>query len=81
MTELDVLKQINEITNRMLADKGLAQVAISSDTPMLGGEVGIDSLDLATLVRELEELNGFDPFADGFIDFQTAGQLARLYVR
>jgi acyl carrier protein len=81
MTEQDVLKQIDEITNRMLADKGLAKVEIAANTELLGGSVGIDSLDLATLVRELEELNGFDPFADGFIDFQTAGQLARLYLR
>lgn len=81
MTEQDILKQINEITNRMLADKGLAQVAIAENTELLGGEVGIDSLDLATLVRELEEVSGFDPFANGFIDFQTAGQLAKLYVR
>jgi acyl carrier protein len=81
MTEHEVLAQITQITNRMLADKGLAEVTIAGDTELLGGEVGIDSLDLATLVRELEEFTGFDPFANGFIDFQTAGQLAKLYIR
>jgi acyl carrier protein len=81
MTEQEVLTQITQITNRMLADKGLEEVTISRDTELLGGEVGIDSLDLATLVRELEEFTGFDPFANGFIDFQTAGQLAKLYIR
>lgn len=81
MTEQDVLQQINEITNRILADKGYGTVTINSNTALLGGDVAIDSLDLATLVSELEERNSFDPFSDGFIDFQTAGQLARLYVR
>lgn len=81
MTEQEVLAQITEITNRMLADKGLGEVTISGSTELLGGDVGIDSLDLATLVRELEEFTGFDPFASGFIDFQTAGQLAKLYIR
>jgi acyl carrier protein len=81
MTEQDVLNQINEITNRMLADKGLPQASITASSELLGSEIGIDSLDLATLVRELEEFTGFDPFAEGFIEFQTAGQLAKLYVR
>jgi acyl carrier protein len=81
MIEQDVLKQINEITNRMLADKGLEPVDVVGHTELLGGSVGIDSLDLATLVRELEEVVGFDPFANGFIEFRTAGQLAKLYTR
>ncbi|MEO3388980.1 hypothetical protein [Mesorhizobium sp. CAU 1741] len=81
MTEQDVLKQIQDITNRILSDKGLGEANISSNTELLGGEVAIDSLDLATLVSELEEINGFDPFASGFIEFQTAGELARLYAR
>jgi acyl carrier protein len=79
MTEQDVLKQIEEIVNRILTDKGHAKANIASNTELLGGEIAIDSLDLATLVSELEEINGFDPFAEGFIDFQTAGQLASLY--
>jgi hypothetical protein len=41
----------------------------------------IDSLDLAMLVREMEERVGHDPFQDGFIDFRTAGELAKLYVK
>jgi acyl carrier protein len=81
MTEQDVLSQITEVVNRIMSDKGLDPVTINPATELLGGEIGIDSLDLATLVRELEEMNGFDPFAEGFIEFRTAGELAKLYVR
>ena len=33
------------------------------------------------LVRELEDVVGHDPFQDGFIEFRTAGELAKLYVK
>jgi hypothetical protein len=39
----------------------------------------IDSLDLAGLVVEMELLTGTDPFADGFINFNTIGEFAALY--
>jgi acyl carrier protein len=81
MNEQDILVQINQILNRTLADKGLPQVSITAESELLGGDLRIDSLDLAMLVRELEELNGHDPFAGGFIEFRTAGELAKLYIR
>lgn len=81
MNEQHILEQIAEIVTRMLSDKGQTSVAIEAGTELLGGGVGIDSLDLAMLVRELEEVFGFDPFQDGFIEFRTAGELAKLYVR
>lgn len=81
MNESQVLENISTIVNRMLEDKGRDPVRIDADTELLSGEVGIDSLDLAMLVRELEEVCGFDPFASGFIEFRKAGELARLYQR
>jgi hypothetical protein len=33
------------------------------------------------LVRELEDVVGHDPFSEGFIEFRTAGELAKLYAR
>jgi acyl carrier protein len=81
MNETQVLESISTIVNRMLEDKGGDAVRIGPDTELLSGEVGIDSLDLAMLVRELEEVCGFDPFASGFIEFRTAGELAGLYKR
>jgi acyl carrier protein len=81
MDEQTVFSKIEEIVGRLLDDKGRDAVKLTAGSELLGGEVGIDSLDLAMLVRELEEVVGFDPFADGFIEFRTAGELAKLYVR
>lgn len=80
MSEAQVLASVVAIATRILSDKGVAAPAIDAGTVLLA-DTGIDSLDLAMLVRELEEVVGYDPFSEGFIDFQTAGELARLYVR
>jgi acyl carrier protein len=81
MTEAEVLVRIDAIVQRLLSEKGAKGVEVTDSTELLGDAIDIDSLDLATLVRELEEQTGHDPFADGFVDFQTAGELARLYAR
>lgn len=81
MNEQQVFDQIVQIVQRTLSDKGLTAPTIELETELLGGEVGIDSLDLAMLVRELEEVVGHDPFQNGFVEFRTAGELARLYVK
>lgn len=81
MNETQVLEQIEKIVQRTLSDKGMKAPAITAESELLGEEVGIDSLDLAMLVRELEDVVGHDPFQDGFIDFRTAGELAKLYVK
>lgn len=81
MTEDKILAEIVRVVNQTLDDKGLDAATITADTELLGGDLEIDSLDLATLVREMEEIVGFDPFQDGFIEFKTAGELARLYLK
>lgn len=81
MTEHDILEHLRRLVTSALESKGLPAVTIESSTELLGGEVGIDSLDLAMLVREMEEIVGHDPFADGFIEFRTAGELVKLYAR
>jgi acyl carrier protein len=79
MNEQQVLGHISQIVTRLVADKGGSAAPLDAATELLGGGVGIDSLDLAMLVRELEEVTGFDPFHQGFVEFRTAGELARLY--
>ena len=81
MTEDQVLAEISKQVEAILASKGLPAPSIDANTPLLGGDIGIDSLDLAVLVSELEGVIGHDPFRNGFIDFRTAGELAKLYAK
>ncbi len=76
MSALDLIR--SELT-AILADKGAEMGSIVPDTLLLGGPLDIDSLDLATLVVSLEEQTGLTPFANGFVLFHTAGELAALF--
>jgi len=73
------LNFIREELTQILTDKGAATGDITADTPLLNGPFDIDSLDLATLVVILEEKTGLTPFANGFVLFHTAGELATLF--
>jgi acyl carrier protein len=79
MNEQELLDLIKQILDRIAASKGTTAPRIRPDTALLGGGLPIDSLDLAALVVELEQATGLDPFKAGFVDFRTAGELARLY--
>jgi len=81
MDENQAIDEIKTVVTRILEDKGEAVPALSEDTELLGGAVAIDSLDLAVMVSELEGVMGKDPFAQGFVDFRTIGELARLYTK
>ncbi len=76
MSAFDLLR--DELT-AILRDKGAATGAIEADTLLLNGPLDIDSLDLATLVVVMEEKTGLTPFANGFVLFHTAGELAKLF--
>ena len=60
--------------------KGILPNQRDGDTPLTGGELPIDSLDLATIVIEMQERTGRDPFESGFSEFRTVGELATLFV-
>ena len=81
MTEQEVLGEIQRLLADIADSKGEDAPEINGEVELLGGDLPIDSLDLASLVRELEDVTGHDPFEDGFIDFRTAGELARLYAK
>lgn len=75
----DTTALIHEQVHALLVGKGAALPALNEHTLFLGGELDIDSLDLATLVVTLEELTGKQPFREGFREFRTVGELARLF--
>lgn len=69
---------LTELHN-LRTSKGLARVNIDQGSVLLGDELGLDSLDLATLVVTLEEHTGLSPFNDGFVMFKTVGELVSLF--
>lgn len=78
-----LLELITEEVGRILRDKSDSPCAespcVTADTVFLGGDLPLDSLDLATLIVILEGRTGHDPFRAGFRHFTTAGELAALY--
>lgn len=79
MQRQEVLALIGHLVNQQRAVNDLPSVEVGPDSRLLGDSLGIDSLDLAAIVVELEERTGLDPFAQGIVNFQTAGALADLY--
>lgn len=69
---------IARLVNEALADAGAPVVDVTPTTNLLR-DTGLDSMALAVIVVQLEEELGKDPFAQGFIEFRTAGELAALY--
>jgi acyl carrier protein len=63
---------------RLRADRGLTAIPIEDGTPMLDG-LGLDSLDMATLVAILEQHTGRDPFVETIPAFRTFGEFVALY--
>ena len=60
-------------------DRGIDLVVVDRSTDLMGASGGMDSLDLAVLVGELEQHTGKDPFAGSVPEFRTVTDLARLY--
>lgn len=79
MSTTEICGQIQSIVNRLLEQKGQPPVTLTESSRFLGGGIPIDSLDLAVLVTELQTLTNNDPFAAGFRNFQTVGELATMY--
>lgn len=68
---------VEKVITQFLADRNLPQIQPEDDTNIL--EIGFDSIGLATLLADLEDETGMDPFKNGFINFRTVGELKDLY--
>ena len=79
MNANDVRAHAARILAEIMTAKGLEATRLADDTVLLGGSLGIDSLDLAALVVNLTQISQKDPFAEGFSEFRTARELIRLY--
>ncbi|HKW74840.1 MAG TPA: hypothetical protein VJN64_04885 [Terriglobales bacterium] len=79
MTQPEILDAIRSFVNETRQNKGLPAITVQESTALLGGDAGLDSLDLAALVVELQSATERDPFEQGFINFTTAGELAELF--
>jgi acyl carrier protein len=79
MRSSELLAIINTFVNDIRRNKGLSQISVADSTPLLDDQAGLDSLDLAALVVELQGLSGRDPFEHGFVNFASAGELAALF--
>jgi acyl carrier protein len=76
---LDVYAMITKSVSERIKEKGLPVPELKAETRMLGGELPLDSLDVATILIEMQDQLGEDPFASGFVEFRTIGELASLY--
>jgi acyl carrier protein len=68
---------VNE-TLSLLQEKGVVDITVQPDSQFFR-DLTMDSLDLATLIVNLEQKAGFDPFRAGFVTFATVRELANLY--
>jgi acyl carrier protein len=81
MERSNILTTITDVVNRLRRQNGLDAVEVCDDSSLLDGSLGIDSLDLAALVVELDET-----LANGTTEFDgrpvaTVGQLAAIYAQ
>lgn len=60
-------------------DKGLPPRALTDGERLGEGGLALDSLDMATIVAELERALAKDPFAEATPRFKTVGDLIALY--
>ena len=74
----EILKLVIESISEVIKQNGLQEIDLNPETVILS-ETPLDSLALAEVVVRLETKTGKDPFNEGFVNFQTVGELAKLY--
>lgn len=75
----DVHALITKRIAERISEKGLQVPALTPETSILGGQLPLDLLDVATILVELVDDVGEDPFADGLVQFHTIGDLTDIF--
>jgi acyl carrier protein len=79
----DIARQVKGAIAEVLSSRSAlppgGAAALSDDALLLGGDFEMDSLDLATMIVNLQDATGKDPFADEFVEFRTIGELVELF--
>jgi len=75
----EIRKLIHEQIGIILSSSGKPAPLLTDETEFLSGELDIDSLDLATLIVNLEEISGKQPFREGFLEFRSIGELTAIF--
>ncbi|MDG1858646.1 MAG: hypothetical protein P8I94_06065 [Emcibacteraceae bacterium] len=77
MSTLSIVKKI--ITEQLINNGIETEIEINEEFQFLGKHGLLDSLDLAVIITELSEELNKDPFEGGFENFQSVGDLIKLY--
>jgi len=73
-----VRRTIELVINRVLEESGRNRRDFQDDE-LLSRDIGLDSLDLAATIVQLEQDFGVDPFRDGATGVRTFGELVHTY--
>ena len=80
MNVKDIIFEIEKYIINLHIETGTQlNIKIDENTKLLEEIIDFDSLELAGLVAHLEDYTNFDPFEEGFIEFFTVGELAKLF--
>ena len=79
--KIDVGNFVFAELQKLRSGKGFPDLDFNLDDILLGENIGIDSLDLAILVITLEDATELKPFENGFVMFETVGELISLFSR
>ena len=80
MLDQQIFETVKSVIVQTLTEKGMPADTLTYDTPL--GQTGLDSLEWAVVVVQLQDTLNIDPFELGINgELQTVSDLATLYVR
>ncbi len=78
---MNIKQVVIEEISKILTDKGQMSSVIQETNPLGNTGLGLDSLDMATLIAQLDARLHYDPFADQTPNLVTVHDLIVIYKR